>query len=307
MTIRWNDATGRLLLTTDDGASPCALLIRAQVLKPEYPDTPSTLSSLASLLHGAGDYAGAEPLYRNALAYEEGLDEPEGSRETAIICSDLATLLWDAGDSAGAERLYLRALAIGESLYGTESSQLTLILCNLGALLMQLERFEEAEEVLRRELNINFAFAGDSDSDTITSMDNLGDVLEATGDIIAMSEIRYRQLAALERTEGPDSEEVLRVMQNLAVKLRDAGHLDEAEPLQRDATRRFIHVHGEGSVKAATAYSAMGELLRLKEDLNGAEGFYRRALAIRELELGPAADATDLVRGRLERLLAISR
>ncbi len=54
MTIQCDDATGRLLMTTDDGGSPCALLIRAQVLKPEYPDTPYTLSSLASLLHGAG-------------------------------------------------------------------------------------------------------------------------------------------------------------------------------------------------------------------------------------------------------------
>jgi tetratricopeptide (TPR) repeat protein len=168
-----------------------------------------------------------------------------------------------------------------------------------------LERFEEAEEVLRRGLNINFAFAGDSDPDTISSMDNLGDVLEAKGDIIAMSEMRHRQLAALESTEGPDSEEVLRVMQNLAVRLRDAGHLDEAEPIQCEAMRRFIHVYGEGSVEAATTYSATGELLRLKGDLAGAEGFYRRALAIRELELGPAADATDIVRRRLEKLIAI--
>ncbi len=196
------------------------------MVKPEYPDTPSTLSSLASLLRDTGDYAGAEALCRNALAYEEGHDESEGSRETATICNDLATLFWDSGDSAGAERLYRRALAIGESLYGTESSQPTLILSNLGALLTQLERFEEAEEVLRRELNINFVFASDSDSETIASMDNLGDVLEAKGDIIAMSEMRHRQLVALERTAGPDSEEVLRVMRNLAVQLRDAGHLN---------------------------------------------------------------------------------
>jgi tetratricopeptide (TPR) repeat protein len=148
MTIRFDDSAGRLLMTPDDGSRPCTLLIRTQVLKPEYPDTPYTLNCLASLLHGAGDYEGAEPLYRSALAYREGLHETEDSRETATI----------SGDSVGAERLYRRALAIGESLYGIESSQLTLILRNLGALLRQLERFEEAEEVLRRGLNINFAF-----------------------------------------------------------------------------------------------------------------------------------------------------
>ena len=91
-------------------------------------------------------------------------------------------------------------------------------------------------------------------------------------------------------------------MQNLAVELRNAGRFEEAESLQREAMTRFVRVHGEDSLEAATAYSALGALLKLKGELTEAETHYRKALAIRERELGPDDEKTLLIRQRLENL-----
>jgi len=93
-------------------------------------------------------------------------------------------------------------------------------------------------------------------------------------------------------------------MQNLAVLLRDAGLLEEAESLQQEALDTFVRLHGADSLKAASAYSAMGMLMKMKGDLNGAEAMLRKALAIREQELGADAEPTMLVRRRLEEIFA---
>ncbi len=195
-------------------------------------------------------------------------------------------------------------LTLWEEIYGPDSREIGSTLYNLGTLLGWMEKYEEAELLLRRELNICIASAGDSDPETADSMNNLAEVLKARGDIAGMSEMRLRQLAVLERIAGPESDEVLWVMQTLAVCLRDHGRLDEAEPLQREAMARFIRVHGEASVEAAGIYNAMGALLELKGDLETAEAFSAKALAIEKLGMGPIGDGTILVRGRLERLLA---
>ena len=58
-------------------------------------------------------------------------------------------------------------------------------------------------------------------------------------------------------------------------------------------------MYGADSLEAASAHSALGMLLKLKGDRKGAEEYLRKALAIREKELGPEDDATVLVRERL--------
>ena len=144
---------------------------------------------------------------------------------------------------------------------------------------------------------------GPEHPDTFTVLNNLAKLLEAKGDYDAMWILQRQQLDVLERTVGIENEETLRVMQNLAVSLRNAGRLVEAEPLHREVMERNIRVYGEASLEAASTYSAMGALLKLKSELPDAETFLRKSLAIREEKLGPEDDATKLVRSRLDELL----
>ena len=91
------------------------------------------LNNLAALLQAKGDYAGAEPLYRRALAIDEkalGSDHPG----LAIDLNNLALLLQAKGDDAGAEPLYQRALAIDEKTLGREDPNTQQIRHNLESL-----------------------------------------------------------------------------------------------------------------------------------------------------------------------------
>jgi hypothetical protein len=67
---------------------------------------------------------------------------------------------------------------------------------------------------------------------------------------------------------------------------------------------RFIRVHGEDSLEAASAHSAMGALLVLKRSWRAAEQSLLIALTIRKDKLGPDDEATQLVQQRLNDLLA---
>ena len=61
-----------------------ALAIREKALGPDHPDTATSLNNLALLLKSKGDYAGAEPLCRRALAdCGEGVGAgPPGHRQS---------------------------------------------------------------------------------------------------------------------------------------------------------------------------------------------------------------------------------
>jgi len=77
------------------------------------PDDATVLNGTALSLYEAGDYAGAEPLLRQALAIREkalGPDHPD----VANSLNNLAGLLETTGDYAGAEPLLRRALAVNE-------------------------------------------------------------------------------------------------------------------------------------------------------------------------------------------------
>jgi len=71
------------------------------------------------LLDAKGDYAGAEPLLRRALAIDEkalGPDHPD----VAVDLNNLAKLFETKGDYAAAEPLMRRALAIDEKALGPD-------------------------------------------------------------------------------------------------------------------------------------------------------------------------------------------
>ncbi|MGH9656926.1 MAG: tetratricopeptide repeat protein, partial [Bryobacteraceae bacterium] len=95
------------------------LLGLVPIIVSRLPNTATSLNSLASLLKSKGDYAGAEPLYRRALAIRQkalGPDHPD----TATSLNNLAELLRSKGEYAGAEPLFRRALAITEKALGPD-------------------------------------------------------------------------------------------------------------------------------------------------------------------------------------------
>jgi tetratricopeptide (TPR) repeat protein len=92
------------------------------------------LNNLAGLLEKKGDYGGAKPLYRRALAIREkvlGAQHPD----TATSLNNLAFLLYFKGDYNDAEPLFRRALAIAEQVLGHNHPNTVIYRNNLASLL----------------------------------------------------------------------------------------------------------------------------------------------------------------------------
>jgi tetratricopeptide (TPR) repeat protein len=120
-----------------------------------------SLNNLGLLLQYRGEYAGAEPLYREALAMFRKLyltdQYPQGHPVLARSLSNLGELLKDRGDSAGAEPLLREALAMRQQLYPTDKypqghKDLALSLHNLGELLRVQGDSAGAEPLYREAL-----------------------------------------------------------------------------------------------------------------------------------------------------------
>ena len=280
-----------------------ALRIREGALGPEHPDVGRNLRDLADQLHRTGRHAEAEPLYRRSLQIAERAQEPDESH-IAGSTSLLARTMENLGNYGDAETLFRRALAITARIYDPEFSIKRRN--NLADLLCKSGNYSEAEQLYRQSLVITEKNRG-LDHKTRETLEKLISLLEVQGQTDAAWIERRQQLDRLERANGAEHQDTLRIMQNLAVSLRNAGRLEEAEPLQREAMVRFVRVYGKDSLETANAYSAIGALLKLKGELTEAETYYLKALAIRERELGPDDEKTRLIRRRLEDLSTADR
>jgi tetratricopeptide (TPR) repeat protein len=124
-----------------------ALTIRERVEGPDHPDVATTLNSLGGLYAARDDYAAAAPLLSRALDIRQrvlGADD----RYTAQSANNLA-LLYAAQQRYGeAEPLYRRAITVFERR--NDSAELATTLENYAAMLADVGRTTEAEEVERR-------------------------------------------------------------------------------------------------------------------------------------------------------------
>ena len=75
--------------------------------------------------HKHGQYAQAEPLYKQALAIREKIFNPDHPAIGESL-NNLASLYYDQGQYADAEPLYKRSLEIAEKTYGSNHSNVAI-------------------------------------------------------------------------------------------------------------------------------------------------------------------------------------
>jgi len=303
-------AMGNLALTfLAMGDLPGARALAEQVLEAfqrilgeEHPDTLTAMSNLAGTLSAMGDLPGARALEEKVLAARQRILGEEHPN-TLKAMNNLAVTLYNLGDLPGARALEEKVLAARQRIFGEEHPDTLTAISNLAGTLSAMGDLPGARALEEKVLEARQRILGEEHPDTLNTMDRLAVYLEQVGDIDELVKIRTRQILILENTVGRLDQKAIQVLQNLAVALRNAGRLENAEPLQRDATARCIDSEGGDSLAAASGYSALGNLLKLKGQSDEAEALYRLALAIRERELGADADPTKLVRTRLDELL----
>ena len=193
------------------------------------PDDATVLNNTAMSLKEAGDYPGAEPLLRQALAIREralGPDHPD----VAVSLNNVAALLYAKGDYAGAELLFRRALAIDEKALGPDHPRVATDLDSLAELLRDKGDYSAAEPLYRRALAIDEKALGPNHPDVARDLNNLSLLLEAKGDYAEAEPLLRRALAIGEKALGPNHPRTRQVKLSLNHLLQKSAQTTAPKP-----------------------------------------------------------------------------
>jgi serine/threonine-protein kinase len=253
----------------------------------DSPELAQTLGRLGRVQRSAGDPAGAEAAFRQALAiYARRADAPaeEVSRLQAGLAGEL--LSQNRLDEA-AELLGVLTDGLGEESPDAPTEvidQLNL----LAALLFRQGRLDESIINMERALALSRARLGAGHPGTATLTHNLGMALHRRGRYQESETVLREAWSALEQGLGPDHPSIGVTMKALANVLEATGRWEEADSLYREAvafTRRTagpgntrdlgiaLHDHGGALVRQGQVERAaplLEESLSLERQMAGA-------------------------------------
>jgi tetratricopeptide (TPR) repeat protein len=204
-----------------------------------------------------------------------------------------------------------------EDRLGPEHPNTFTALNSLAGLCSIQGRYEEAEALYRRALEIGERTLGPEHSNTATALNDLAGLYSDQGRYREAEPLYRRALEIRERTLGPEHPDTAAALNNLAGLYRIQGPYEEAEALYRRTLEIWEKALGPEHSNTATALQDLARLYVDQGRYEEAETLYRRVLEVRERTLGPehpdtAAALDDLAQlyrhqGRYEEAEALLR
>lgn len=232
-----------------------------------------------------GVYDTAEVLLRVAVQRSTdalGPSDPETARSQLA----LARLEAAVGRSAAAESLFRAGITILRAHRGTEDGALAGALSDLGNLLFNVGRLQEAEPVLLEALAIGSA-AGVRPLDMVNTHNTLGLVREHQGDAVG-ARARYRQ-AIMSATPWSSAARASLVapLANLANTLKLEDSLAAADSLQLVAVTHAQAAFGDRHVTYGAVLTGLADIRRRRGNFDAAERDLREAVRVLAAALPP--------------------
>ncbi|MDX1567095.1 MAG: tetratricopeptide repeat protein, partial [Longimicrobiales bacterium] len=259
---------GGLLIETDEVERADSLLVRSLALRREllpsnHPDIAADLGQRAYLADRAGRLPEADSLFREALAV--------------------------VGGPAGAE---VEEGGLGESELDLRGD----LLSNHGALLVEMDRLDEAEPVLLEALEIRRRLYGARHPEVAPTLNHLANVRLRAGDY-EEAEALYRELLSWSSDVlGEEHPMITAWENNLSAALRGMGRYEEAAEIQVRVLERRRATYGEEHGAVASALNNLANLYADLGRLQEANTALEEALAINRAVFGDEhpAVATNL-------------
>lgn len=275
----------------------------------DLPQIARAISGLAVMKTKAGELESARDLYLEALGVLEratGTAEP-GQRE--LLLYHLGVLAFRQKDLESAEAYFDQAC--GTPRLDEQTTDLAArCLEAYGALRVEQDRFDEAEPLYLRSLELRETALGADHPHVASSLESLCLLESDRGDEAAAAEYCERSLDIRQRTLGPAHRVTRASAMRLAIRYRAVGRTKEAEASLLEAVEAW-HNDGEAASadQAVIIWIRLGWLAWVGGDLDVAESRYRRALEVAdEHGLGGSSSAriallgTGLVAWKLGRL-----
>jgi tetratricopeptide (TPR) repeat protein len=155
----------------------------------------------------------------------------------------------------------------------------------IGITLTSLSRYKEAEQVLRKALELDRRTLPPLHPHIATVLGSLADVLRSRGDADQAEQLLREALSINRQSLPANHPDLAKSASNLATVLQMRGQLDQAEPLFRES----LHIHELAQPRnepdIATGMMNLAALLRAQGRLGEAEPLYRKALELRRRAL----------------------
>jgi len=146
--------------------------------------------------------------------------------------------------------------------------------------------YGSAENLLRRQCELQRTILGAEHPNTLTSMNNLAETLRAQGDLEGARIIQEQELEITRRVLGAKHPDTLTSMNNLALTLRDQGDLEGARIIHEQVLELRRRVLGAEHPDTLTSMNNLAETLRDQGDMEGARKIHEQVLEITRRVLG---------------------
>ncbi|PWW76801.1 TPR-like protein, partial [Tuber magnatum] len=203
-----------------------------------------------------------------------------------LICYRMAHYLLEAGYYNDAEVQIKRCTALRGNTPEDDPDYIAEI--NLLARVLQsLGKYQEAEDLNCRTLEVREKVLGPQHPDTLTTTDHLAIVLRNLGKYDEAEGMHRRALEGTERNLGPDHITTLARVDSLARTLQDLGKYDEAEKMHRRAVEGCEKELGSEHPETFSRIYSLALVLRRRGQWHEAAEMSQRVLEGREKALGP--------------------
>lgn len=226
--------------------------------------------------------------------------QPRDDRGVAESLSDLATVRHGQGRYAESAELFREAIELLEPGGPAAAEELAITRGELGTVLADLNRMDEAEALFDLALPV-LRSVPDGDKELAAGLNNYGVFLLQSGRLEESERVLGEALELMARTRGEKHIELAYAVNNRAAILVRLGRLSEAEPLLRRSLSIREELFGSAHPQIASALSALANALEDLGRFEEAEPLFRRAIDIDRAHLGTHENTANA----LENLAAV--
>ncbi|MFT3775669.1 MAG: CHAT domain-containing protein [Minicystis sp.] len=245
----------------------------------EAPALADALALSGTILEYAGDLAGAEAPFTEALAIRRKRLAADAV-ELAVSFEDLAVLHYRMGDYAGAAPFYREALSVYRRRAPEGDESVARVLNNLAMMYGAAGSFAESKPLLVEAIAIRKRVLGEEDFQTTASLLNLASAERQLAEHAAAEAHIQEALAIRRRTLGEDDPEVAHGLNDLADLYAEQGRYAEAAALFQRVVDIEREAKGEDHADVAMALSNLASVWLDTGDYATAAPLLRRAVAI---------------------------
>ena len=268
-----------------------SLMIQRGILPDNDPAIASSLYLIAATRHDAGDYAGAEPLFRDALAvFARSADSV--SVEAADAAATLGQFLTFKGEFDEAELLLRKSLDIRRTLYGELHPMVIANASQLGIVLYQRGDAAGAEPHLRSAIAAGESVMGPDQYDVLSAKQALAAALFELGELDEAATLFEEVARGYRAVFGGDHGVIVSTLAFLGNTQLELGRLEPAEAAFEESEAMARRVFSDTHPYIATALQGRAAIAARRGATADAESMYRDAL---EITSGALRDGHHLI------------